>query len=241
MTSSTPHTRWGRRDQELVAALLPAAKRIMPLCQTATRGWPNPLAQRQTVLLRHRCRPPLASISCPKQCILKTGQCGCSCGELPRRADSDMQAGACSRIGQPPDSNDRSWKALARQMHRASSPACHWPAGCPPGVLPCRDTAGQERFRSLIPSYIRDSSVAVVVYDVTSEWGQRSRCRCETAVCLQAASPAPAVKSSELTPALRHNSKGWRRGQAAASLQHAWRRRARHAARVGGGQVTCGV
>lgn len=36
-------------------------------------------------------------------------------------------------------------------------------------LLLCRDTAGQERFRSLIPSYIRDSSVAVVVYDVTSE------------------------------------------------------------------------
>lgn len=34
----------------------------------------------------------------------------------------------------------------------------------------CRDTAGQERFRSLIPSYIRDSSVAVVVYDITSEF-----------------------------------------------------------------------
>ncbi len=30
------------------------------------------------------------------------------------------------------------------------------------------DSAGQERFRSLIPSYIRDSSVAIVVYDVTS-------------------------------------------------------------------------
>ena len=30
------------------------------------------------------------------------------------------------------------------------------------------DTAGQERFRALIPSYIRDSSVAVVVYDVSS-------------------------------------------------------------------------
>ncbi|XP_044253798.1 ras-related protein Rab6-like [Tribolium madens] len=30
------------------------------------------------------------------------------------------------------------------------------------------DTAGQERFRSLIPAYIRDSSVAVVVFDVTS-------------------------------------------------------------------------
>jgi len=37
-----------------------------------------------------------------------------------------------------------------------------------------RDTAGQERFRSLIPSYIRDSSVAVVVYEVTSEL-----CGCE--------------------------------------------------------------
>ncbi|EXB34841.1 Ras-related protein [Morus notabilis] len=30
------------------------------------------------------------------------------------------------------------------------------------------DTAGQERFRSLIPSYIRDSSVAVIVFDVAS-------------------------------------------------------------------------
>lgn len=32
-----------------------------------------------------------------------------------------------------------------------------------------KDTAGQERFRSLIPSYIRDSTVAVVVYDITSK------------------------------------------------------------------------
>jgi Ras-related protein Rab-6A len=30
------------------------------------------------------------------------------------------------------------------------------------------DSAGQERFRSLIPSYIRDSSVAVVCYDISS-------------------------------------------------------------------------
>ena len=29
------------------------------------------------------------------------------------------------------------------------------------------DTAGQERFRSLIPGYVRNSSVAIVVYDVT--------------------------------------------------------------------------
>lgn len=37
-------------------------------------------------------------------------------------------------------------------------------------LLLCRDTAGQERFRSLIPSYIRDSSVAVIVYDVASKY-----------------------------------------------------------------------
>ncbi|ODO05877.1 GTP-binding protein ryh1 [Cryptococcus amylolentus CBS 6273] len=30
------------------------------------------------------------------------------------------------------------------------------------------DTGDQERFRSLIPSYIRDSSVAVIVYDITN-------------------------------------------------------------------------
>lgn len=30
------------------------------------------------------------------------------------------------------------------------------------------DTAGQERFRALIPSYIRDCSVAIIVYDITN-------------------------------------------------------------------------
>jgi len=30
------------------------------------------------------------------------------------------------------------------------------------------DTAGQDRFRALIPSYIRDASAAVVVFDITS-------------------------------------------------------------------------
>lgn len=29
------------------------------------------------------------------------------------------------------------------------------------------DTAGVERFRSLIPSYIKDSAVAVIVYDIS--------------------------------------------------------------------------
>lgn len=32
------------------------------------------------------------------------------------------------------------------------------------------DTAGQERFRTLINSYVRDSSVAVILYDVTSKF-----------------------------------------------------------------------
>ncbi|EGG22134.1 Rab GTPase [Cavenderia fasciculata] len=32
-----------------------------------------------------------------------------------------------------------------------------------------QDLSGQERFRSLIPSYIRDSSVAIVVYDITNK------------------------------------------------------------------------
>jgi len=35
-------------------------------------------------------------------------------------------------------------------------------------IIEIRDTAGQERFRTLIPSYIRDSSVAAIVFDVTS-------------------------------------------------------------------------
>jgi hypothetical protein len=70
---------------------------------------------------------------------------------------------------------------------------------CPPvnlttGCCTCccccrRDTAGQERFRSLIPSYIRDSSVAVVVYDVTSElpcwseWAATQHCSSTMSSC----------------------------------------------------------
>lgn len=30
------------------------------------------------------------------------------------------------------------------------------------------DTAGQEKFRSIMPSYIRNSRIAIIVYDVTS-------------------------------------------------------------------------
>ncbi|KAK8533767.1 hypothetical protein V6N13_028552 [Hibiscus sabdariffa] len=58
------------------------------------------------------------------------------------------------------------------------------PVSCTINSTPLtRDTAGQERFRSLIPSYIRDSSVAVIVYDVanmqsflnTSKWVEEVR------------------------------------------------------------------
>jgi Ras-related protein Rab-6A len=59
------------------------------------------------------------------------------------------------------------------------------------------DTAGQERFHSLIPSYIRDATVAVLVYDITSQstfesvkgWHQRT---------LDLASPAFAVVGNKV-------------------------------------------
>jgi len=31
------------------------------------------------------------------------------------------------------------------------------------------DTAGQEKFKSLIPMYIRDANIIIVVYDITSK------------------------------------------------------------------------
>ncbi len=61
------------------------------------------------------------------------------------------------------------WCARSRGAARCSAPCSPPQAPNPrPRAPRRRDTAGQERFRSLIPSYIRDSSVAVVVYDVTS-------------------------------------------------------------------------
>ena len=32
------------------------------------------------------------------------------------------------------------------------------------------DTAGQERFKSLIPSYLKDAHLAIVVFDLTSNY-----------------------------------------------------------------------
>ena len=37
-----------------------------------------------------------------------------------------------------------------------------------PGCASCRDTAGQERYRSLAPLYYRGAAAAAVVYDITS-------------------------------------------------------------------------
>ena len=39
------------------------------------------------------------------------------------------------------------------------------------------DTAGQERFHSLIPSYIKDSSAAIIVFDITSTLPLEFRCK----------------------------------------------------------------
>lgn len=35
-------------------------------------------------------------------------------------------------------------------------------------IWSCRDTAGQERYRSLAPLYYRGAAAAAVVYDITS-------------------------------------------------------------------------
>lgn len=71
--------------------------------------------------------------------------------------------------------NNRYWFSFQNNVFRRSNCSItimvdwflwfffHWIVDFP------RDTAGQERFRSLIPSYIRDSTVAVVVYDITSK------------------------------------------------------------------------
>ncbi len=32
------------------------------------------------------------------------------------------------------------------------------------------DTAGQEKFKSLIPTYLTDANIALVVYDITSKY-----------------------------------------------------------------------
>jgi Ras-related protein Rab-6A len=50
------------------------------------------------------------------------------------------------------------------------------------------DTAGQERFHSLIPSYIKDSSAAIIVFDLTS-----------TPSLTQTPTPSPASISGSTT------------------------------------------
>lgn len=89
------------------------------------------------------CSLPLGSIFCPKQCTSKIELFACSFGERPNK-----------------------------YLISVFLCAFKWYRDLRHGFfffVVFRDTAGQERFRSLIPSYIRDSSVAIVVYDVASE------------------------------------------------------------------------
>ena len=55
----------------------------------------------------------------------------------------------------------------SQPLNRAS-PNCSLRCAAFLPLIVGRDTAGQERFRSLIPSYIRDATVAVLVYDIGS-------------------------------------------------------------------------
>lgn len=89
------------------------------------------------------CSLPLGSIFCPKQCTSKIELFVCSFGERDQTSISNMFfIFLCV------------FQMILTHVFL---------------LLVFRDTAGQERFRSLIPSYIRDSSVAIVVYDVASE------------------------------------------------------------------------
>ena len=76
--------------------------------------------------------------------------------------------GAATAPKTPPRQSDGNRRPRQSGSIPLSLPPTPLPLTPSPSPRPLRDTAGQERFRSLIPSYIRDSSVAVVVYDVAS-------------------------------------------------------------------------
>jgi GTPase SAR1 family protein len=107
-------------------------------------------------------RPRSASTSCRRQCTWRTAPSGCSSGARGDDCRHACGAPAAARVARCA----RVAAIKARPGCSRARPTCV-PLRPPPHAPP-RDTAGQERFRSLIPSYIRDSSVAVIVYDVTS-------------------------------------------------------------------------
>ena len=61
---------------------------------------------------------------------------------------------------------------------------CRKPLHTPPTYVLSCPSHDRRRFRSLIPSYIRDSSVAVVVYDVSSAWSRSTREQWLGRVCM---------------------------------------------------------
>lgn len=124
---------------------------------------PDPFSRTHTPT-HHRRQS--GSTSCPRPCTWRIARCGCSSG-TPRGKSKSSPAYVCI------------WFLDTHQ-----GPASH--GGPDSSDFPSNPThppnprRGDRRFRSLIPSYIRDSSVAVVVYDITSAcsgqcpWGRRN-------------------------------------------------------------------
>ena len=103
------------------------------------------------------CRQQSASTSCQKQCTWTTALCVSSFG-IQRDRHVAMLHGLPARALRVRASAAR---LCSHRETRARPDSGTQLNGKGMGT-------GQERFRSLIPSYIRDSSVAVIVYDVTN-------------------------------------------------------------------------
>ncbi|KAL3638546.1 hypothetical protein CASFOL_017917 [Castilleja foliolosa] len=93
----------------------------------------------------------LVLISCQRQCILKIELYVCSFGKLWFSSETEI---------------------VCNEIYYENLQYLDLPCLDKLKIIQKNDTAGQERFRSLIPSYIWDSSVAFIVYDVAIKWSK---------------------------------------------------------------------